>query len=300
MLKKFEGGTLPQENKKDRSTNFNEFLPIVERITGRPLEELQKTFGETWHDEKVGVDLLRMLEIIVIEYKKWIDQGEKGGFSTLEEGKSKLVDYEAVIETLKARQVAELLKRARPDLCADPVKLEDDLNKRDKQIQELEKAEDGQSKEDVQMLKILRNADAYLLDKKLIKEEYETRHISPTENEMEERAEHIFNKIKRKGLARNMKEIRTLFVMEANLDNDDSLGKDFPSTPWLDAGDLYLDYSKSDIRLLIVKIITKVGASLGGGNNGFDEGKKKLISQFEEEKAYYGENIKDLIKNFKP
>ena len=170
MPEKFEGNTPPQERKEEKSKNLGDFLPEVARSTGRPLEELEKTFGPLWRENEMGEELLNTLRSHEGEIREWVKQAEEGEYSTLEQGKSKLADIESVVVVAEAQQMAEALKKTGSDLYTDPNKLERTLNEFEKQIDGLEKA-NTRTPEDfkkyARSMFLMRNAIAYLLGKEM-------------------------------------------------------------------------------------------------------------------------------------
>ncbi|MDP3014850.1 MAG: hypothetical protein Q8N28_00275 [bacterium] len=166
--KQFEGTTPPQERKTNEPKNFGEFLPRVANLTGRPIEELKKSFGESWYNEEINTELLEKIENGTKEFIEWAALGEIGKYSH-EEGKSKLADYEAVAMAMRAYKTAKILEKQNPVLCADHSKLEEKFNEFEKEMQKLEKVDTSENKIARQILLQGRNAMAYLLDKNLAK-----------------------------------------------------------------------------------------------------------------------------------
>ncbi|MDP3794812.1 MAG: hypothetical protein Q8R13_02685 [bacterium] len=82
-----------------------DFLPIVEKVTGRSLAELQQAFKEGWRGTEVNDKLLQILEEGVASLREWVKKAEEEKYSTLEEGRSKLADYEAVVEAIRKMRV---------------------------------------------------------------------------------------------------------------------------------------------------------------------------------------------------
>ncbi len=107
MSEKNEGGT-PSPEKVGKLENFGELLQRVAELTGRPIEGLKKSFGVAWYDKTLSEDLLNDCQHTRDELQEWVKQAERGQYSTLEEGKSKLEDYEAVVDTLESYLHSEL------------------------------------------------------------------------------------------------------------------------------------------------------------------------------------------------
>jgi len=107
-------GDTPQRERGDdgakEKVTFRDFLATVPGVS---LESLKATFGEAYMvthpkdfwkkpgDELVDQELLNKLKPGVDGLREWVIDAEKRGSPTLEQGKAKLADYEAVVGAME-------------------------------------------------------------------------------------------------------------------------------------------------------------------------------------------------------